>query len=293
MLNRLFGNYLVDKKRLTLEQLDALLPVKKDFKAGAEVVAIATKAMAPAAVKQVLADKNEYFGEAAVNAGYITDMKLDEILERQSNNFMKFLRLLVDADYISYSDINHEMDEFQKKNGLNDEQMDALINDDLERCIDIFVPMFKTQELKRFARIFVQTFRRIIDEDMYLEKADIASAVQLDKYAGQMLEGDFNIKVYISACDDGLLAIANHFTGETYNDVTEDALDGVGEFINCVNGLFATEMSYEGVSIDMRSPEYAIEGPFVSGEKFYVIPVHANGYDLRVIVEAYYSGGRK
>ena len=33
MINRLFGNYLVEKQILTQNQLDDLLPVQKDFKA--------------------------------------------------------------------------------------------------------------------------------------------------------------------------------------------------------------------------------------------------------------------
>ncbi|MDE5825791.1 MAG: chemotaxis protein CheX, partial [Lachnospiraceae bacterium] len=92
---------------------------------------------------------------------------------------------------------------------------------------------------------------------------------------------------YISAPDNGLLAIANHFTEDTYSTVDADALDNVGEFINCVNGLFATNLSYDDVAIDMNSPEYSIDGPFVSNEKLYVIPIHANGCSFRAVLEVY------
>lgn len=289
MLNRLFGNYLVEKEKLTLEQLNALLPVKKDAKAGVEVVAVVTKAMAPDAVERILAgidSKNEYFGEAAVNEGCITDIKLDEILTQQSNNFMKFIKLLVDAGYISYDDINSMLDEFQEKNEFNNEQLDALIHDDLEQCIDIFAPL-KLPELRELIKTLVQTLRRAIDEDMYLGKMYTESSVQMDKCASQMLVGDVRIKVYISSPGDGLLAIANHFTGDTYDTVTEDALDSVGEFINCVNGLYATNMSYDGVSVDMKFPEYTVDGPLASGEKLYIIPMHVNGYTLNAVLEVY------
>lgn len=95
------------------------------------------------------------------------------------------------------------------------------------------------------------------------------------------------MKVYISAPDNGLLAIANYFTEDTYDAVNEDALDNVGEFINCVNGLFATNLSYDDVLIDMNSPEYSVDGPFISNEKLYVIPIHANGYSFRAVLEVY------
>lgn len=289
MLNRLFGNYLVEKGKLTLEQLNILLPVKKEFKAGVEIIAVITKAMTSTAVQELLnsIDKEiEHFGETAVSQGLITDDKLDELLAYQSNNFMKFAQLLVDQGYVSYDTINHEMDEFQQKKELNDVQLSALIHDDLDQCINIFIPL-KSPQLKELVKTLVQTMRRLIDRDVYLDKAYTARSVQLDKYACQMIIGDMHIKFYISASNDGLLAIANHFTGDTYATVTEDALDSVGEFINCVNGLFATNMSYENISVDMNSPEYAIEGPFISNEMLYVIPMHANGYSLRAVFEVY------
>ena len=38
MLNRLFGNYLCDKKMIALEQLDGLLPVSQNIKAEIEKI---------------------------------------------------------------------------------------------------------------------------------------------------------------------------------------------------------------------------------------------------------------
>lgn len=266
-----------------------MLPVKKEFKAGLEIIAVVTKAMTPTAVQELInsIDKEiEHFGETAVNQGMITDDKLDELLTYQSNDFMKFAQLLVDHGYVLYDTINHEMDEFQQKRDLSDVQLSALIHDDLDQCINIFVPL-KSPQLKELAKTLVQTIRRLIDKDVYLEKAYTAHSVQLDKYACQMIVGDMHLKFYISASNDGLLAIANHFTGDTYATVTEDALDSVGEFINCVNGLFATNMSYDNISVDMNSPEYAMEGPFISNEMLYVIPMHVNGYSLRTVFEVY------
>lgn len=289
MLNRLFGNYLVEKGTLTLEQLNAMLPVKKDFKAGLEIIAIITKAMTPAAVQELLKSINkesEHFGETAVNHGMLTDDKLDELLAYQTNAFMKFIQLLVDNGYISYDNINREIDEFQQKSEFNDVQLSALVHDDLDQCMNIFVPL-KSPQLKELTKTLMQTLRRLIDRDAYLEKAYTAHSIQLDKYSCQMLIGDMHVKFYISASDDGLLGIANYFTGDTYASVTEDALDSVGEFINCVNGLFATNMSYDDLSVDMNSPEYSMEGPFISNETLYVIPLHANGYSFRAVFEVY------
>ncbi|MDE7200717.1 MAG: chemotaxis protein CheX [Lachnospiraceae bacterium] len=289
MINRLFGNYLVEKQILSQSQLDDLLPVQKDFKAEVETIAVINKVLTSAAAQELLGqiDKDkERFGEEAIEAGYLSDEKLDEILTYQSNTFMKLVQKLLDRGIFSLEQINPFLDEFQQRGGYNDAQISALIHDDLEQCIHIFVPM-KSEQLKEYTLTLVRTIRRLIDCDAYLDKAYTARSLQLDKYACQMIIGDMHMKVYISAPDNGLLAIANHFTEDTYSAVDADALDNVGEFINCVNGLFATNLSYDDVAIDMNSPEYSIDGPFISNEKLYVIPIHANGCSFRAVLEVY------
>jgi len=289
MINRLFGNYLVEKQILTQSQLDDLLPVPKDLKAEVETIAVINKVLMSATAQELLEqiDKDrEHFGEIAIEAGYLSDEKLDEILTYQSNAFMKFVQSLLDRGVFSLEQINPLLDEFQRRGGYNDTQISSLIHDDLEDCIYIFVPL-KSELLKKYTLTLVQTIRRLVDCDAYLDKAYTARSLQLDKYACQMIGGDMHMKVYISAPDNGLLAIANYFTEDTYETVNEDALDNVGEFINCVNGLFATNLSYDDITIDMNSPEYSVDGPFISNEKLYVIPIHANGCSFRAVLEVY------
>lgn len=289
MINRLFGNYLVEKQILTQNQLDDLLPVQKDFKAEVATIAVINKILSSAAALDLLRQLdqgNERFGDAAIEAGYLSDEKLDEILTYQMNTFMKFVQSLLDRGVFSLEQVNPFLDEFQRLGGYTDAQISSLIHDDLEECIYIFVPL-KSERLKEFALTLVRTIRRLLDSDAYLDKAYTARSLQLDKYAFQVIVGDMHMKVYISAPGDGLLAIANHFAEDTYDAVDEDALDNVGEFINCVNGLFATNLSYDDITIDMNSPEYSVDGPFISNEKLYVIPIHANGYSFRAVLEVY------
>lgn len=289
MINRLFGNYLVEKQILSQSQLDDLLPVQKELKAKVDTIAVINKVLTSAAAQELLGqiDENkEHFGEAAIEAGYLSDEKLDEILTYQSNSFMKFVQSLLDQGVFGLEQINSFLDGFQQCGGFDDAQLSALIHDDLEQCIQIFVPL-KSEQLKEYTLTLVRTIRRLIDCDAYLDKAYTARSLQLEKYACQTIVGDLHMRVYVSAPDNDLLAIANHFTEDTYETVDADALDNVGEFINCVNGLFATNLSYDDVTIDMNSPEYSVDGPFISNEKLYVIPIHANKCSFRAVLEVY------
>lgn len=289
MLNRIFGNYLVDKKIITIEQLNALLPVPKEIKAEVETIAVLNKVMTANLVVDILKDIDKtktHFGEVAIESGYLTDEKLEQILGYQTNTFMKFIQMLLNNNLLELTQINALLDDFQQIKGFTDPQMSALIHDDLEQCVNIFVA-FKSPHLKELTITLIQTLRRLIDKDVYLDKAYSTRSFRLDRYAYQALVGDLHIKFYLSAPDDGLLAIANYFTGDTYSSVNDDALDNVGEFINCINGLFATNLSYEDVSVDMNSPDYSMEGAFINNDALFVIPLYANGYSFSAVFEVY------
>ena len=289
MLNRLFGNYLIEKKILIQDQLNDFLPVPKDLKAEIETIAVITKALTAEDAISILSqiDKSKQrFGDVAVESDYLSDDKLDYLLTYQSNDFMKFSQILFDNNIISLDQIVPLLNEFQIQSEFSDSQMNSLIHDDLEQCVSIFVPL-KSPQLKDLAITTVQTLRKIIDRDVYLEKAYAARSFQLDSYASQMIVGDMRINVYFTGAGNSLLGIANHFTGDTYSEICSDALDNVSEFINCINGQFATNLSYENISVDMNSPEYSLEGVLLSNQKLFVIPVNANVYNFKVVLEVY------
>lgn len=289
MLNRLFGNYLVEKKCITQEQLNGLLPVPKELKAQVETVAIARKILAPQQVQALmeqLGGTGRCVGEAAVEAGLISDEKLDQLTSFQNNSFMKFLQLLVNNNYLRPEQLTQIIGSFQTENGYTDSQMNSFMLDDLEEIIKTFVPL-KNAHLRELTVTLIQTMKRLIDKEVYLDKAYASSAIQLDSYAGQAVSGDLNFKLYISGAGNHLLGIANYFTEDKHRALDEDALDSVGEFINCVNGLFATNLSYNDLVIDLHSPDYSMNGLYLNENKLFVIPIHANGFCFQAVYEIY------
>lgn len=289
MLNRLFGNYLVKNKIIDQNQLNSFLPISASYKANVEVIAIVNKVLSIQQVQDILSKidiKTTRFGDAAVEDGLLTDDRLEQLLTYQSNSFMCFLQLLIDKDFLHLEQITSLLGKFQEEGQFNDNQMNALIMDDLEQIASIFVPL-RNPHLKILTVLLVKTFKRLIDKDTYLEKAYVAKSVQLDSYAAQSITGNIRFKLYLTGLHDNLLGIANYFTGDRYTSVNKDALDNVGEFLNCINGQFATNVSYDDVDIDMNPPEYSLEGPFISNSKLFVIPIHANGCVIRAIYEIY------
>lgn len=289
MLNRLFGDYLVKNSIMSQDQLNSILPVAADCKANIEIIALVNKVLTIQQIQEVLDKidlKTTRFGDAAVEEGFITDDRLEQLLTHQNNSFLCLLQILTDNGIVKLEQIPALLGRFQENGQFTDSQMNALIVDDLEQIANIFVPL-KNQQLKILTVLLVKTFKRLIDKDTYLERAYVAKSVQLDSYAAQTITGNMRFKIYLTGLHDNLLGIANYFTGATYTSINNDALDNVSEFLNCINGQFATNVSYDDIDVDMNPPEYSLVGSYISNSRLFVIPIHVNGYSIRAIYEVF------
>lgn len=289
MLNRLFGNYLVQKEILTQEQLDQLLPVSKENKADISTIAVINRVLTPVQVSDFLAvtkvDKNQ-FGELAENMRLISEDVREQLVTYQSNAFMIFAQILNDKGILTLEQLISLMDNYAKEKHFTPQQLEALILDDLEQEIAIFIPV-KNLKIREHMVTLVRTVRRLLDRYVYLEKGYSADFVQIDRYASQVIDGDVRFRLYLTGDTDQLLGVANYFADGNYQSVNEDALDNVAEFINCVNGLYATSLSYDEISVDMGTPEFDRKGPFISNGQLYIIPIHINGCLLRIVYEMF------
>jgi CheY-specific phosphatase CheX len=85
--------------------------------------------------------------------------------------------------------------------------------------------------------------------------------------------------------DEAILAIADGYAGEYFETADEDALDSVCEFTNCINGLYATELSYNEISIDMLPPEFMFDQSITDSDGFYILPVYITGKKTDLIIK--------
>ena len=242
MLNRLFGNYLVNRGYLNPAQLDDLLETITEYKADPQTVILVNKFLPLSQIRFIQQSQmqEESFTEAALRLQLLTDNQIEQIVQFQSLPVMCFAQLLLDKQILQTEDIMCVLADFQMYYQFTDEQLHVLCIDDMEQIIRIFVP-FQNPRMHELTVTLLQTIKRLIDKNVYLDKAYMAHSIQIDRYAAQTLSGDLNVKFYLSAPINNLLAIANYFGSETYDVINDDALDNVGEFINCVSGLLCNE----------------------------------------------------
>ena len=100
----------------------------------------------------------------------------------------------------------------------------------------------------------------------------------------QEMEGDYAAATAISGDEKGVLAIAEGFAKEFFDEIDINALDSVGEFINIADGLFITAKSYEGMNINLKPPMYSKEPIEITGSTVCVIPIEVDQQAVDILV---------
>ncbi len=286
MFDQIFGNYLVTSGTITKEQFMDVLESEGKIRVKLGLIAVAEKLMTEEQadeVNKLQSIMDRRFGDIAVEKGYLSDDQVTQLLKKQGNIYMVFVQTLIDKGYMTLEEIDAALNKYQEDQGFTHSDMDALVSGDVDRTVQLFLPS-NTELCDRLCGIAIRTFIRIINSSAYVSKAYLVDELKIDKFAMQQLEGDHKIYSGFAADGDDLLILANKFAGEEFETVDLDALDAVGEFTNCINGLFASEMSGENVDLDMLPPVFYENPVTITGKQFCVFPIHVCGKEIKFIL---------
>lgn len=286
MFDQLFGRYLVASNRLTQEQLDKINEEEDQIRVRLGLIAVHEKYMTSEQAEEVnrmqlSCDKK--FGDIAIEKKYLTQEQLNLLLSLQGNAYQAFVQLLIDMGYMTLTSVEEALQVFQSLNHFSDEEMDALKSCDVDRILDVYskIDNLKHDEL---VGILIRTIIRMIDPKMVIGNISILDSILVDYYAMQNLTGDFCLSLVFCGENRNLLTLANKFADEEFDEINDDSLDSIGEFINCINGLYATALSYRQVDVNMEPPVYDTHSKKIVGKEIYLIPIYLRDVTFQVAI---------
>ena len=286
MFDQIFGNYLVSVNKLTKEQLDEIISLEKNVRVKMGLLAVAEKLMTEEQaeeINQLQAIRDMRFGDLAVEKGYLTEEQIGSLLKKQGNIYMLFVQTVIDKEYMTLEEIESALTDYQVENGFAHSDMDDLVSGDVDRTVRLFLPA-NSQYYDRVCGVAIRTVIRLISSSAYVKRAYFVDEFKAEKLALQKVDGDHKLFTGFAGEGDNLLVIADTYAQEEFGTVDLDALDAVGEFVNCINGLFASEMSHENVSVDMLPPEFYDNDVTVSGKQFCVFPIVIQDKEISFIL---------
>lgn len=288
MFSQFFGTYLLDNQKITDEQYASCMDYIKanHVKLGliAETEGLLTHSQADELNNlQMYSDKR--FGDLAIEKGYLTDSDVSYLLSRQANPYLIFVQALEENGIFSHSEVEAAVAEFKEANGFSDSVLKAIQDGNIDDMLPAFVSTDAAQ-YRPLIGLALRNIIRFVSSYLRIGKGYFTSSHTAKSAAYQHTTGAY--EGFLGFCSDdenSLISIASGYARENFTTVDEDVLDAVAEFTNCINGLYAAELSYQGVSIDMLPPELVFDFSLDQNEDFYVLPIYIEGKKSDLIIK--------
>ena len=286
MVSSIVGNYLMDKGLITSAQFSDILAEQQKVRVRLGLIAVAEGLMTQEEadrVNQLQAVMDKRFGDIAVEKGYLTEGQVESLLKKQGNAYLAFAQALENQQLMSVDQLEQYMLDYQCENSLTASDMEAIKSDDIDKILKLYLPVGGDKYIP-LAGIAVRTLTRLIDTELYPEKAYLASGLIVENGAIQRMEGSSDTYCAMAGCGNDLLQVASIFGQEEFEKVDMDALDAVAELLNCINGLHASALSQDGISMELMPPEYSAELTKMNCEEMLVLPLHMKGSKVNFLM---------
>lgn len=285
MVSYLLGNYLVEEDIITEEQLNQVIEKQEKTRVKLGLIAVSEGMLTidqADAINRMQQAMDKRFGDIAVEKGYLTDSQVGSLLKMQGNEYLTFAQTLVDAGFVTMDKLQGILKNYQVENGFTNSELEAIKSGDAEKIVPLFLPP-DSDRYTEVVTLALKTMIRCIDRNAYPCHARLTNYAELESPVTQEMIGTDYWLIGFSDLEGSLCKIASAFAKETFYVVDEDVQDAVGEFVNCINGLFATSLSNSGVHMELLPPVLGTSGP-KECKNLLVIPFGVCGKKVEFIV---------
>lgn len=287
MFDRIMGMRLVERGIISKEKLRGLYRTMDESNARLGVIAVSERLITVAQAEEVnamQATEDRFFGDMAVEQGYLSPRQVDRLLELQQNRFLVFSQALVDGGYMTMEELDAEIRDYQTENGFTETDMMKLKSCDVEAIVSVFLDT-SDHILERLCTLAVKDIFRLADHHISINTPWTTSNIKGEAAGFQRLRGDVRAFIAITGRYEDIRSLAVSYANEELIETREDALDAVCELINCINGMFATELSRENVNVEIEPPSFRTSFSDISASKLVVVPVLlSGGGEVRFVV---------
>ena len=251
MTAKFFGQYLLEKGRITSQQLFDGLEFQKNVKPPFGVLALEQGLLTSDQIKIVLArqlNTDKRFGELAVSLGLLSQAQIDGLLQQQTSHKIYLGEALIVKGYITIDVLERELRDYKKEEDRVALQVAAAFNTVANKQI---VKTFTDLMVMMFTDFGGQQDVKVEQCETGKEKVRLFRWVISQKIAGENAE--FNC--LLSVPPKLMLQMASSMLAENISTADELALDATKEFVNIANGNACAKLSEFGVTLTMQPPE--------------------------------------
>lgn len=286
MFEQFFGNYLVGRGKLSKDEFRQIIERQKETRARLGLIAVSEKLLSvqqAEEVNQIQERLDRRFGDIAIDKGYLTKEQVGHLLSLQGNPYLCFMQTVLETGFLTAEEMEIELAAYQKENGFTMTDMEALKSGDVARIAPLFIPDWHVLYFEYITLTF-RMISRVLHIPFYFGKMQLEKEYNIEAMGVQKLKGDHDLFVGLSGTGNHLLTVAESFAHETFEAVNEDAFDAICEFINCINGMFASNLSGRNIDLEMCLPCWYRNRILRSRKPFYVVPIYFTDARIDLVV---------
>ncbi|MBU4439064.1 MAG: hypothetical protein L6276_07980 [Acetobacterium sp.] len=280
MFNQYFGNYLLEKKLIKPEELKMVLAEQKSVKVKLGVLAIDSGYMNAEQVDkihQLQTAKDKKFGELAIEAAYLTENQLTELLNAQKQSNSLLGQVLIEKGLFSLEQYEAVLCQYRADAQLTNDEIRAMENNDVTQIAEIFLKTLADDQdriPRQYFELFLRNIVRFIDDEIRMEPAVTVDSYAYDYLVTQGTTGEYSFFSGFAASESVLAQFAAIYAEEELSGMNDLAIDALGEFMNCHNGLFLSQLAHKGIELDLLLTEVKKAGTINPAGALYVIPCY-------------------
>lgn len=287
MFSQYFGNYLLNEGIITKAEFTSCMEYMRANRVRLGLIAesegLLTRKQADE-LNNLQMQTDKRFGDLAIEKGYLKEEDITHLLQLQGSPYLIFIQALEENQILNRDYATALVSGFQEKYSLTNTAVEAIKNGDFDRLLPSFLSADKEEYLD-IAALALRNLVRFVSSYIRIEPAEKTNRYSAKYIAYQKTTGDYEGFLGFASDDRSILAIADGYAGEYFEEPDEDALDSVCEFTNCINGLYATELSYKEISIDMLPPEFMFDESISDSDGFYVLPIYITGKKVDLLIK--------
>jgi len=268
---KFFGQYLLEKGKITAQQLVDAVESQKSVHTPLGALAIEKEILAAGQVQKIHDEQrrtDRRFGELAVSMGFITHPQLIELIEVQASRKVLLGEVLVSKGFVDLEELEKELRTYQQEQERISAEVSAFFNQVLHRDI-----------VENFTDLTMKMFTRFVNQTMKIELCEMGKdKVKLyDWTVAQKIQGDgVEFTSLLCVPTDFLLQMASSMLNQPITKENEVVIDAAKEFMNITNGNSCAKLSGYGLSLRMTPPEVyeTARNPYPAGKANEAVCVH-------------------
>ncbi len=246
---KFFGQYLLEKKLITPEQLIEALKVQDDKNLRFGDYARAKGFLSDSDVLKLHEEQRRTdgkIGELAVKLGMLTEKQVDEVLIMQENDHIYLGEALRQSGFISHEILHRELETFR------DDQRDYIAG-----VISVPGGMKEPETVKASVDLTRKMFKRIAFVEAKAGFGEPFSGEPEENYATVSINisGGIVLDYVLSVPRSAAVAVASGLIEEDASEEPDDILvDSVKEFCNITCGSVMARMAKKGKTLNISAP---------------------------------------